>query len=72
MQITEGFENGMSVRLLVDGIPTAVASPDTLLANFRIPEHIHFLAIWGDWDQAGVEHARALEARVREQGRRAV
>lgn len=72
MQITEGFENGMSVRLLVDGIPTAVASSDTLLANFRIPEHIHFLAIWGDWDQAGVEHARALEARVREQGRRAV
>ena len=72
MQITEGFENGMSVRLLVDGIPTAVASSDTLLANFRIPDHIHFIAIWGDWDQAGVEHARALEARVREQGRRAV
>ncbi|WP_395795679.1 toprim domain-containing protein [Aquimonas sp.] len=70
-QVGEGLETAWSARLLT-GLPTAVASSDTLLAQMQFPANIKFVAIWADNDPAGIRHADMLIERLREEGRRAI
>lgn len=70
-QVAEGLETAWSARLLT-GLPTAVASSDTLLAQMQFPENVKFVAIWADSDPGGIKHADMLLERLREEGRRAI
>lgn len=70
-QVAEGLETAWSARLLT-GLPTAVASSDTLLAQMQFPANVKFVAIWADNDAAGIKHADMLIERLREEGRRAI
>lgn len=71
LNVTEGFETALSVRLLT-GLPTWCCASDTLLAGFQPPAGVDFIAVWGDLDPAGIKHADRLVDRLREEGRRAV
>jgi len=71
LNVSEGFETALSVRLLT-GLPTWCCASDSLLASFVPPEGVEFVAVWGDFDPAGIRHGDQLVVRLREGNIRSV
>lgn len=73
INIAEGLETALTVRLLT-GLPTWCSYSGGLLEAFDPPEHIRFVAVWGDYDANGYgeKAANALVKRLRARGLRAV
>lgn len=74
LNLAEGLETALSVRE-ISGLPTWPTYSANLMETIEVPEHVRYVAFWGDFDPHNNRGQMAAEKgvqRMREQGRKAV
>lgn len=65
LAITEGIETALAVRSAHPGLPVWACYSASVLTNFRPPEGVKRVLIWGDLDESGAGQIAAAKLAIR-------